>query len=131
VIKIGRFSPFYFMKYKQVIGEFGERLAINYLRKHGYRILARNLKTSFKEIDIVTQQGKTIIFIEVKTRLSQKFGTADEAISWVKLNNFNRAIELFLVQRNLETDDIRADLISIDINRSKKIAKIKHYKDII
>jgi len=119
------------MKYKQVIGEFGEKLAINYLRKHGYKILARNIKTSFKEIDIITQKGKTIIFIEVKTRLSQKFGTADEAMSWVKLNNFNRAIELFLVQRNLETDDIRADLISVDIDRSKKIAKIKHYKDII
>ena len=119
------------MNDKQIIGKFGEKLAKNFLISHGYKILASNVKTSYKEIDIVAQEGETIVFIEVKTRQSQSYGSADEAMTWAKLSNFSRAIELFLVRRNLETDNIRADLIAIDINKREKVAKIKHYKDII
>jgi len=114
----------------QIIGKFGEKLAKNYLIRHGYQILASNVKTSYKEIDIIARKGTRLIFVEVKTRQSETFGTADEAMSWSKLNNFNRAIELYMARRNIETDDIRADLISIDLNRYEKTAKIKHYKDI-
>ncbi len=114
----------------QTIGKFGEKLARDYLIRHGYQILAGNVKTGYKEIDIIAQKGTKLVFVEVKTRQSETFGSADEAMTWTKLNNFNRAIELYLARKNIETDDIGADLISIDIKRYEKTAKIKHYKDI-
>jgi len=118
------------MNDNQEIGKFGEKLAKNYLIKHGYKILASNVKTSYKEIDLIAQHRTTLVFVEVKTRSSKQFGSADEAMTWFKMNNFNRAIELFLARKNIETEDIRADLIAIDIDRTKRMAKLKHYRDI-
>ena len=120
------------MNHNQKIGQFGEEIACNYLKNKGYLIIAQNIKLSFKEIDIVAKIGDLLVFIEVKTRLSNKYGEADEAMTIQKTNNFRQAIELYL-ENNKKTDfeEFRADLIAIDIDKVRKIAKIKHYKDVI
>jgi len=119
------------MKYKQRIGKFGERLAINYLIRRGYKILATNLKVSYQEIDIFAQRGKTIVFIEVKTRTTLTLGQADQSLTIKKMANIRKALDIFVYEKELDENYIRLDLISIDINRLKKKAKIKHYRDII
>src|SRR3989339_119712 len=73
------------MNHNQKIGKLGEDLACKYLQEKGYEILDRNIKTSFKEIDIVARIKEKIVFIEVKTRTNLKFGGADEAINHKKL----------------------------------------------
>ena len=119
------------MHYNQKIGEFGEMLAKSYLVKEGYTIIGTNVKTGYKEIDIIANFNNILIFIEVKTRTSTTFGQADQAISRKKINNFKKAIELYIYRKNYNPNCVRADLIAIDINRSKETAKIKHYKEII
>jgi putative endonuclease len=119
------------MNHNQIIGKFGETLAKKYLIKHGYDILNENVKLSYQELDIIALKNKQIIFVEVKTRISQQYGSAENAMMTTKLNRFKRAIEMFIENKNLTIDDIRADLITIDIDRKNKIAKIKHYFDII
>ena len=119
------------MNYRQTIGKFGERLAKNYLIKHGYRILNCNLKLSFTEIDMVAKKEKIMIFIEVRTRISKIYGPAEESFTPKKMNNFKKAIELFLEKKDFKDNDFRADLITIDIDKTRGLAKIKHYKDII
>jgi len=119
------------MHYNQKVGQFGENLAKNYLISHGYRIMDCNVKTSYKEIDIVAKYQKTLVFIEVKTRTSEKFGTADEAVSRRKISNLKKALNIYLYKNDLDENDVRLDLISIDINKNNKTAKIKHYKGII
>lgn len=117
--------------HNQLVGKFGEILAKNYLIKHGYEILGSNIKTSYKEIDIVAQKEQLLVFVEVKTRISQIFGPAEEALMPAKLMNFKKAIEYYLLAKNQGDFDVRADLICLDIDRIKKTAKIKHYQDII
>ncbi|MEK7557749.1 MAG: YraN family protein [Patescibacteria group bacterium] len=118
------------MEHNQAIGKFGETLAKNYLIKHGYSLVESNLKISFQEIDIIAKYQDLLVFVEVKTRTSLVFGEADEAMTYKKTSNFKKAITLYVSSQKIDANNIRADLISVDINRDKKTAKIKHYQDI-
>jgi putative endonuclease len=128
---MGHNAHLFFMSHNQNIGIFGETLAKNYLIRHGYTIIDANVKLSYQEIDIVAKKNGQIIFIEVKTRLSQFYGPAENAFQFTKMERFRRGIEMYLGGKNLPAEEIRADLITIDIDRIKKTAKIKHFKDII
>jgi putative endonuclease len=99
--------------------------------KKGYKIIGENIKISFKEVDIIAWQGKMLVFIEVKTRLSSVFGGAEDAFGSRKSGYLEKALEFYIYKNNLDENLARLDFISVDINRQKKMAKIKHYKDII
>lgn len=118
--------------YNQNVGRFGEKLARDYLTKHGYNIIGANIKTSYKEIDVVASKDDILVFVEVKTRTSEKFGQADESVSGYKANHLKKAIGIYLreYRKALKYQDIRLDLIAINICKDEKLAKIKHYKDI-
>ncbi len=118
--------------YRKIIGAYGEELAKKYLIKYNYRIIAQNIKTSYKEIDIIAKQNDKLVFVEVKTRTTLKYGQADEAISRKKISNLRKAIGIYLDRSNKEKyKNIQLDLIAIDINKENKTANIKHYKEII
>ena len=69
----------------KTVGNAGEDLACRYLQKQGYEILERNKHYSkFCEIDIIAKHKSTIVFIEVKTRKTNEFGTPSEAITKTK-----------------------------------------------
>ena len=121
------------MNYNQKVGQFGEDIAKEYLIKHGYKIIASNVQASHKEIDIIAKSKDILIFVEVKTRTSNKYGEADESMNSRKTKNLRYAIKKYLHNCGDEISyrDARADLIAVDIDKNKKIAKIKHYKDII
>ncbi len=118
------------MNYNQKIGKFGERLACDYLIRKGYKILNKNIKLSYQEIDIIAQKNKIIIFIEVKTRTSYKFGAANDTFSSQKMKNLHKAVENYIYKNKIPEKFISIDLISIDIDKYRKIANIKHYKNI-
>jgi len=119
------------MTHNQRIGEFGETLAKNYLIKYGYKIVDVNVKLSYQELDIVALKNKQIVFVEVKTRISQFYGPAENAFQFTKLEKFRRGMEMYIGNKNLYAEEVRADLITVDIDHLKKIAKIKHYKDVV
>ncbi|MDO8592189.1 MAG: YraN family protein [bacterium] len=119
------------MTHNQNIGKFGENLAKNFLIKHGYLIMESNVKLSYQELDLVARHKGQTVFIEVKTRISQFYGPAENAMALSKLERFRKGIEMYIAKNNLDIDEIRADLITVDIDQIKQTAKIKHYKDII
>ncbi|MDD5291273.1 MAG: YraN family protein [Patescibacteria group bacterium] len=119
------------MNYRQRVGKFGENIAKNYLLRQGYKIIGLNKKISFKEIDIMARDGETLVFIEVKTRLSSVFGNADDAFDLKKVNNLKEAIGRYIYENNFDENLVRLDFISLNISRLEKRAKIKHYKDVV
>ena len=119
------------MAHNQRIGQFGERLAKNFLIKRGYKIMDANVKLSYQELDLVAGKNGLTVFVEVKTRISQFYGPAENAFQFSKLERFRRGIEMYMANKNLAAEDIRADLITVDIDHLAKIAKIKHYEDVI
>lgn len=119
-------------EYNKTVGAYGEKLAEQFLIKRGYKILARNIKTGYKELDIVSREVDILVFVEVKTRTNLDFGAADEAMSRKKLQFLKRAISYYLRFVNKEKyRDLRVDFIAVDINKITKRARIQHYKDII
>jgi len=117
-------------KYKQIVGDFGESLAQKYLITKGYVIIGTKIKSSYQEIDIIAQYQQKIVFVEVKTRISDLLGEAEEAMNGQKLNNLKKAMQEYTLVHKHDFDDVRGDLIAITIDKSKKIANIKHYKDV-
>jgi len=100
---------------KRIKGNLGEDLAVKYLQKHGYKILDRNFHCRFGEIDIIAQDGQTLVFVEVKTRWSKKFGEPQEAITFKKLRSIIKTMQYFLLLYPKSPRDIRIDVVSIDL----------------
>ncbi|MFH1662298.1 MAG: YraN family protein [Candidatus Falkowbacteria bacterium] len=119
------------MNYNQKVGQFGEEVAKNYLIRKGYKIVDCNVKTSYQEIDIIAKKDGGIIFVEVKTRTSDIYGEAEDAIDNRKINNLKMAVQGYLFGNKIFIDDVRVDLVAVDIDKVKKTAKIKHYEGIV
>ena len=121
--------------YNKKIGNFWEKIARDYLLDKGYKILGGNIQLGHKELDIVASCGDVLVFFEVKTRTSERFGSADGAMSVRKTGEIKQAISRFLVRAERagflgKFGDIRLDFISVDIDKVCKTAKVKHYKDV-
>lgn len=107
-------------------GEAGEDLACRYLQKQGYEILERNLHYSrFCEIDIVAKYKDIIVFVEVKTRKTDDFGTPADAITKTKYENIKKGVYNYLSEHKIKK--FRIDLIGITL---KPEIKIQHLKNI-
>lgn len=78
------------------IGDFGERAACRYLKKHGLKILCRNYRMRGGELDIVAQEGDVIVFVEVKTRKNRDFGNPCEFVSAAKQEKLIKTAYQFL-----------------------------------
>lgn len=115
------------MTYRQIVGKFGEDLAVQHLLKKGYKIIERNKKISYQEIDIIANIKNKTVFIEVKTRTNNSSGFAEEAINRNKVKNMKKAIASYVYLKKLNLDRAQFDVIVVNIDKLNKIAKIKHY----
>lgn len=116
--------------YKKQVGRFGEDMACEFLQKRGYRIIKRNLQRSYKEIDIVAKKDKLTLFIEVRSRTSTSYGGAEEAINSRKIKNFRAGVKSYAQINNLDFNRLRLDFLAVNINKTEKTVKIRHFKDI-
>jgi putative endonuclease len=82
--------------HNKTIGTLGEDKATQYLESQDYNILTRNFRTRYGEIDIVAQKDSAIYCVEVKTRLSNRFGSAIDAITPQKLNKMHLMAEILI-----------------------------------
>jgi putative endonuclease len=95
------------------LGRSGEEAAVVLLKENGYKILARNYKTRLGEIDIVARDKDTLCFVEVKTRLSERFGLPSEAVSRFKQRQISKAALIFLKEKKLLDKKARFDVVSV------------------
>ena len=101
-------------KENRIKGQQYEILAQNYLKKHGFSIIATNVSNFCGEIDIVAKQNDTYVFVEVKGRESTAFGAPYEAVTPNKQNKIRRAAQAYLKRKHLlDICDVRFDVISI------------------
>lgn len=106
-------------------GNKGEDLACEYLTKNGYEILERNKHFSkLCEIDIIAKYKNKIIFIEVKTRKSDAFGTPMEAITKTKYNNIKTGVLSYIQENKIKNYQI--DAIGITLQPKLKIQHLKN-----
>jgi putative endonuclease len=97
-------------------GKLGENLAVAYLQKAGYRILAQNYRCLYGEVDIIVQDGEVIVFVEVKSRRSETFGEPQEAVGVEKQKKLSRIAMHYLQQQQMEARNARFDVIAVKLS---------------
>ena len=98
---------------KQVLGKEGERIAEQYLKRKGYKLVERNYRCSAGEVDLIVLDRRVIVFVEVKTRTGHGFGTPLEAVQPRKQRKMMQAAQFFLTQKKLHQRDARFDVVGI------------------
>lgn len=99
----------------QATGKLGERLGEDYLKKHGYQIIDRNVRSPFGEIDLIARQGDALVFIEIKTRRDDTFGLPEEAVDHHKMNQIIRLAGWYLAQYPKSNPPVRFDVLAVQM----------------
>ena len=115
--------------YFQELWITGEVLACNFLKEKGYKILQTNYKNRLGEIDIIAKDKNIIVFVEVKSRLSTRFGLSIEAINFYKQKKIIEVATVYLKQKKL-FDNICVRFDCIEILGDKTDYKIEHLTNI-
>lgn len=96
----------------KIKGNLGEDIACQYLKESKYKIVKRNYKNQFGEIDIIAKNKENFVFVEVKTRGSIDFGTPAQAVSYSKKQHIINAARLY-ISKNTTDLNIRFDVIEV------------------
>lgn len=115
--------PFIYKGYAmntKLLGDRGENLAAEYLTAHGYQICERKFRTPLGEIDLIARQNGSLIFIEVKTRRSLRYGTPAAAVNTLKQQKIIRTAYWYLRQQQIEETLCRFDVIEIYFSQEGK-----------
>jgi putative endonuclease len=104
---------------RQRLGVSGEDLACAELQRRGYAIVARRYRTRYGEIDIIAKDGLTIVFVEVKARMTQEFGGAAAAMTGWKQRRIARMALDYVARQNLHECPCRFDVVAIDFDGSE------------
>ena len=114
---------------KRKFGIIGEKIAQGYLTNKGYEVIETNYYTKRGEIDIICKKDNCIIFVEVKTRTSLKFGTPAMAVNYTKRKHIKAVAKMYLHLNKLNGFEIRFDVVEVFINSGK--CNINHIEGIM
>jgi putative endonuclease len=95
------------------LGERGEAIAARYLRRRGYRIVGRGVRTGLGELDLVAVDGRTVVFVEVKTRQSGQQGHPAEAVDLAKQRRLTVLATAYLKRHGLLNQSARFDVVAV------------------
>ncbi len=113
------------------IGRRGEALACRHLLSLGYSVLDTNWRSPEGEIDVVAQDGKTIVFVEVKARTSRRFGLPEEAITRRKRSRLQQAGLAYLDDHGLGDSPWRIDVVALELAADGTPLRVEHYPDAV
>lgn len=97
------------------LGALGEELAAGHLTGKGMTILERNWRCRYGELDLIAQDGDTVVFVEVKTRSGRGYGTPAEAVTFAKQGRIRRLAGLWLTAQPRGWRQVRFDVVAIVI----------------
>jgi putative endonuclease len=112
------------------VARLGEELAAEYLIKKGYKIIDRNFRKGYGELDLVSTYQNTLIFIEVKTRTTDKFGGVKESITYSKLKSLIRTTQFYKLTHPKLPEQLRIDAVFVKLNYDNQVESIEHLENI-
>jgi putative endonuclease len=110
-------------------GHLGEEIAKNYLKRKGYKIIEQNWRTKCAEIDLVTRKKDVLVFVEVRTKTDDQFGTPEETLNKKKINRLIRSSQIYIKYKNY-TDRYRIDSVCVMLNSNWNLVRLTHYPNI-
>jgi len=112
------------------IGKEGEEIARKHLENKGYKIIECNYRTKRAEIDIITKYKNTLVFVEVRTKHHERYGTPEETIDYKKRMRLKRNAAAY-IHRRKHNGPYRIDAVCLVINVNTGLQRIDHYESII
>ena len=113
---------------RKLLGQEGESAAEEYLRHKGYRIVARNLRSSVGELDLVVEDGQVLVFVEVKARRSNAFGGAIHAVHQRKQEKLIQLAAQYLARHHIKDRLCRFDVVLLQ-GTEAVIPQIEHIQN--
>ena len=111
---------------RKELGNIGEEMALRYLENIGYKLITKNFRIRTGEIDIIMTDNETLVFVEVRTKTSDFFGSPEATINFKKRQKILNTARYFLhSHHNFQNRECRFDIIAI-VMRKGKDANIKH-----
>ena len=111
----------------QIHGNLGENAACKHLKKNGYKILERNYRKRYGEIDIIAQKDDVYIFVEVKTRAETDYGMASEAVTKSKQQKLVRTAQFYIMEHKLDAA-FSFDVIEV-YHKGRKVLNVNHIEN--
>lgn len=118
------------MKISNPTAKLGEDLACKFLISKGYKIIERNFRKGYGEIDIVTRFKGSLVFIEVKTRISHDYGIPFESITPWKLKSLVRTALFYKSLHPELPESLRLDAISVILTKDRSLKEIEHLENV-
>jgi putative endonuclease len=109
------------------LGLLGERIAAKWLRSRGWRVLEHRFQNGHRDLDLVVQRGKTVAFVEVKTRSDLSFGGPVSAVDFYKLQQLRRSALVWMARHGRAGNEYRIDVVAVWI--TEKQVKILHVEN--
>jgi len=114
---------------RKSLGSRGERAAAKYLRRKGYKIVAHGNRLRSGELDLVAVDGRTVVFVEVKTRRSDQYGNPAEAVDLRKQRRLTRLAVTYLKRHGLLEYPARFDVVAITWPEDRRRPAIEHFEN--
>ncbi len=113
-------------------GASAERVAALHLEQRGYRILARNVRTRYGEIDLIAEDADGIAFVEVKARRGRAYGAPEEAITPRKQLKLVQLADAFIAENEIFSDQTwRIDVVAVELDSSGKLIRLDIVKNAV
>ncbi len=116
---------------KKSVGELGENIAGKFLEKKGYKILERNYRCKEGEIDIVAEHKESLVFVEVRTKTTSRFGTPEESVSPNKMRTITNSSFSYLNTHKAFSQNWRIDFIGIELAADGDVKRVNHIENAI
>ena len=117
--------------FRQKLGSQGEKHALDYLIKKGYKLIAQNYHNYIGEIDLIMKDGETIVFVEVKTKTEQDYGNPLEMIDTRKQKKLLQCVKAYLQKYNLLESELRIDAVSVVVDIWGNKLKLEHIENAV
>lgn len=112
----------------QNVGITGEEYATSYLKNNGFKIIIRNYRAKFGEIDIIAEKENKLFFCEVKTRIGTLHGRPYEAVNYRKIQHIQKGAQTYLLQNKIKNCKLSMQVISIILFPDLSMKEIKMYE---
>lgn len=108
------------------LGAFGEAAARRYIEGLGYRVLHTNYRCPLGEIDIVAKHGRALVFVEVRTRRGDAFGTPEESVTSAKRAKLIALADHYVQKLPAPPDEWRIDVVAVELGTNGRIRRMEH-----
>jgi len=118
------------MKVGDSLGQFGKTMAAKYLHREGYHIVEMNFRKNYTVIDIIATKDKTLVFFEVKTRISEDFSKPFDTVTKERMKNLSQLASVYFHLHPHLPKVMRLDAVGVTLDKYRNVLDVEHIQNI-